>query len=59
MSTTGVHVDANKGIKSYYVAKIDEKEIILRDVIDNSRRLQAQRNEWNSRGWIFCDHKNI
>merc|ERR1719487_894555 len=47
MSST--KTDSRNGIKSYYVAKIDEKEIILRDVIDNSRRLQAQRNEWNSR----------
>ncbi len=40
----------NKGIKEYYVSKIDEKQIILRDKIDNIRRLQAQRNELNSRG---------
>jgi 26S proteasome regulatory subunit T6 len=39
-----------KGIKEYYVSKIDEKQITLRDKIDNIRRLQAQRNELNSRG---------
>ncbi len=38
------------GIQSYYIAKIDEKEIILKDKIDNLRRLQAQRNELNARG---------
>ena len=39
-----------QGVKSFYVAKIEEKEIALRDKIENLRRLQAQRNELNSRG---------
>jgi 26S proteasome regulatory subunit T6 len=48
MSTTSR--SSHEGIRQYYVAKIDEKEIILRDRIENLRRLQAQRNELNSRG---------
>jgi 26S proteasome regulatory subunit T6 len=48
MSTTTTR-SSHEGIRQYYVAKIDEKEIILRDRIDNLRRLQAQRNELNSR----------
>jgi len=39
----------NKGLKDYYISKIDEKQFVLRDKIDNIRRLQAQRNELNSR----------
>ncbi|KAG2382053.1 hypothetical protein C9374_005845 [Naegleria lovaniensis] len=37
------------GLKNYYIAKIQEKEIVLRDKIENLRRLQAQRNELNGR----------
>eukprot|EP00741_Cyanophora_paradoxa_P004303 tig00000792_g4177.t1 len=37
------------GIKSYYHQKIEELEIIIRDKTQNLRRLEAQRNELNSR----------
>jgi 26S proteasome regulatory subunit T6 len=38
-----------KGLRNYYVSKIEEKQVELRDKVDNLRRLQAQRNELNSR----------
>lgn len=37
------------GVRNYYLAKIDEKDIILRDKVENLRRLQAQRNDLNAR----------
>ncbi|KAL0483328.1 26S proteasome subunit Rpt6 [Acrasis kona] len=46
--TTTQSSDRN-GIKQYYISKIDEKEIELKDKVDNSRRLQAQRNDLNAR----------
>lgn len=48
MSSGGV--SAHKGIREYYIAKIDEKEIEVREQAANLRRLQAQRNELNNRG---------
>lgn len=41
---------SKKGLKSYYLGKIEEKQILLRDKMENLRRLQTQRNELNSRG---------
>ena len=39
-----------KGLRNYYLAKLNEKQIALRDKVENLKRLQAQRNELNSRG---------
>lgn len=39
-----------EGLQSYYTHKIEELEVILRDKEQNVRRLEAQRNEWNSKG---------
>lgn len=39
----------NQGIQTYYVNKINELEILLRDKVANNRRLMAQRNELNSK----------
>ncbi len=52
MSAATTTKSEHEGIRSYYVSKIDEKEILLRDKMENLRRLQAQRNELNSRGKI-------
>lgn len=41
-----------QGLYSYYQQKIEELEVILREKEQNVRRLEAQRNEWNSRGKI-------
>lgn len=38
------------GLRSYYQAKIEEMEIMIRDKSQNLRRLEAQRNELNSKG---------
>jgi hypothetical protein len=38
------------GIYSYYQGKIEELEVIVRDKTQNLRRLEAQRNELNSKG---------
>lgn len=37
------------GLKSYYVSKIEEMEFSVRDKVQNLERLQAQRNELNSK----------
>eukprot|EP01080_Neovahlkampfia_damariscottae_P012060 gene12061-5555_t len=38
-----------KGLRNYYLTKLNEKQIALRDKVENLKRLQAQRNELNSR----------
>merc|ERR1719263_831196 len=37
------------GIQSYYASKIDELDVVVREKTQNLRRLEAQRNELNSR----------
>ncbi len=39
-----------EGLKTYYKAKIEELEILARDRQHNLRRLEAQRNELNTKG---------
>lgn len=41
--------DQNKGISSYYIKKIAEKEVELQQKTENLNRLRAQRNELNQR----------
>lgn len=43
-----------EGLKSYYRAKIEELEILARDRQHNLRRLEAQRNELNTKGARHC-----
>lgn len=38
------------GIYSYYQSKIEELEVVVREKTQNLRRLEAQRNELNSKG---------
>ncbi len=40
----------HEGIKSYYTSKIDELEIVVSEKTQDLRRLEAQRNELNSKG---------
>lgn len=40
----------DKGIRSYYLSKIDELELRIREKTQNLERLKAQRNEWNAKG---------
>ncbi len=39
-----------EGLKAYYKAKIEEAEIAVRNKTQNLRRLEAQRNELNTKG---------
>jgi 26S proteasome regulatory subunit T6 len=39
-----------EGIKSYYLQKVEEAEVLIREKTENLRRLEAQRNELNSKG---------
>lgn len=39
-----------EGLKAYYKAKIEEAELAVRNKTQNLRRLEAQRNELNSKG---------
>jgi len=38
------------GIKQYYIAKIEELQLINTSKTQNLRRLEAQRNELNAKG---------
>ena len=40
---------SGSGIQNYYAAKIEELEVIVRERTQNLRRLEAQRNELNSK----------
>ena len=46
------------GLKSYYKAKIEELELLARDKQHNLRRLEAQRNELNTKG-ALCLHTSF
>lgn len=39
----------DKGVRSYYLSKIDELEVVVRERTQNLQRLKAQRNEWNAK----------
>lgn len=39
---------------NYYRTKIEESELLVREKVLNIRRLEAQRNEWNTKGVISC-----
>lgn len=41
---------SGEGLRSYYVSKIEQMELQLREKTQNLRRLEAQRNELNSKG---------
>lgn len=38
-----------EGIKAYYLQKIEESEVAIREKVEDLRRLEAQRNELNSK----------
>lgn len=42
-----------QGINTFYNSKIEELELTCRERARNLRRLEAQRNEWNSKGKTF------
>ena len=48
-SPAPVPVKSTAGIQSYYQAKIEELESVYRERTQNLRRLEAQRNELNSK----------
>jgi 26S proteasome regulatory subunit T6 len=39
------------GFRQYYVTKIEELQLVVAEKSQNLRRLQAQRNELNAKGW--------
>lgn len=49
-------VRGNEGVKSYYLQKIEDAETKIRERTENLRRLEAQRNELNSKGSAFTLH---
>jgi hypothetical protein len=42
-----------EGLQAYYQQKIEEYEQRLRDKEADVKRLEVQRNEWNSKGTII------
>lgn len=52
-ATTG-NADLEAGIRAYYLSKIDELELVVRERSQNLQRLKAQRNEWNAKGASRC-----
>jgi hypothetical protein len=54
------NIMGREGLQSYYQQKIEELEVVLREKEQNVRRLEAQRNEWNSKGLsTLCDFCSI
>ena len=47
---TKVAAPVGDGLKAYYQGKIEELEVAARDKAATLRRLEAQRNELNSKG---------
>lgn len=45
-------IPQDEGLRPYFQAKIEELEHLVRDKAQNLRRLEAQRNEINSKGTI-------
>lgn len=41
------------GLRSYYITKIEELQLVVSEKSQNVRRLQAQRNELNAKGGLF------
>jgi 26S proteasome regulatory subunit T6 len=41
---------SGEGLNDYYKGKIEELEIAVRDKTHNLRRLEAQRNDLNTKG---------
>lgn len=48
--TAKVAAPVGDGLKAYYQGKIEELELAARDKAATLRRLEAQRNELNSKG---------
>ena len=48
-----VAMNDSAGLTGYYEQKIEHLELTVRDETQNLRRLQAQRNELNSKGTYF------
>lgn len=44
------------GLKTYYQGKLDELELVVQDKQQDLRRLEAQRNDLNTKG---SDHNRI
>jgi len=44
------------GLKPFFKGKVEALEIAVRDGTQNLRRLEAQRNELNSRGLCYSFH---
>ena len=42
-----------EGIKNYYRTKIEESELTINEKTQNLRRLEAQRNALNAKGWLI------
>ncbi|CAK9294347.1 unnamed protein product [Gordionus sp. m RMFG-2023] len=49
MDTDEYNSKRKEGIKEYYISKIEELQLIVAEKTQNLRRLQAQRNELNSK----------
>jgi len=49
MATAGIVKSSKSAMDTYYAAKIEELEVEVRDKMLNLRRLEAQRNELNSK----------
>lgn len=52
---TSPSCDSKDGLKSYYVTKIEELQLVVTEKTQNLRRLQAQRNELNAKGRFMAN----
>ena len=54
-----VFAHLQEGLKAYFKAKIEEAEIAVRNKTQNLRRLEAQRNELNTKGAWTSDTSGV
>lgn len=48
-----IDIPRGEGFRAYYITKIEELQLIVAEKSQNLRRLQAQRNELNAKGFIL------
>ena len=54
MSEDSMLIENATGLQDFYRNKISELEITIREKEQNLRRLEAQRNDWNTKGFSLC-----
>jgi hypothetical protein len=51
--------DPGQGLRTYYKGKIEGLEMRIREKQMDLRRMEAQRNELNTKGTLSCSHVSV